>query len=244
MAKQQTNNLIQILFSSFFISHFTGEDLSITDLAVDLTKLDGSYQNMMDGALEEFDGKRFEEAEGSLFKRRLELIENKIDDLVEELKIDIPEPTKVKEAPEATLSYVEDPSIKDNQQNPIVAKWMNRFASMGGNIPFKFDSDDLNNIKKKLFEIAKLQIKYLAMKQVKDEAALEGVFQFHKDFQSVPDACKYYRKQLGDKFSRKLLKEKIKRYAHIYEDSKVLENWSTINKRINSWVQHEENKYN
>lgn len=241
MAKQQANNLIKILCSSFFISHFADEELSVTDLAVDLTKLNGSYQNIMDEALQEFNGMDIEDVEATLFQTRSNRIESKIPNLVDEFRDNAPEP--IKESNGDRLIYVEDCSINDKKETSIIGKWLNRFSSIGGNKCFKFQAEELNDAKKKLLEIARYQIKLEAMRQVSDEAALEGSFQFYKDFKSVPDACKYYRKQLGSKFSRKRLKQKIKRYAHIYEDGEVLKDWSTINGRINSWWHHEENKY-
>ncbi|MDZ7720335.1 MAG: hypothetical protein U5K72_16080 [Balneolaceae bacterium] len=76
-----------------------------------------------------------------------------------------------------------------------------------------------------------------------EEIELEGVFNLKQPFESVPDACHYYENELGDQLTRKILKDRIKKYSTIHENGEKLD-WEVINKRINSWVDHESSKPN
>jgi len=243
MTKQQGNNLIKILCSSLWISHSINKELSVPDLAVDYKKLRGSFHQEMDEALREFDETSMKEVEESPFKPRLSNIDNKISKLSDQFRTNAPKPIKRESPSKGESKYVEIHDI-NVEEHPIIKKWFKKFTFMGGNHCYQFESDDLNTPKRKLSKIASYQIKYDAMQQVEDEASLNGQYHFQKEFQKVPDACKYFRKKLGDQYTRDLLKEKIKNRALIYENGDILEDWSTINRRINAWLHHEKNKYN
>jgi len=244
MSNQKINALTQIFFSSFYVSSFSNQKFSIPDVAIDLTKLSGSYEDQLNTSLQEFDGIRYEDVEDSIFQGRYRRIENKILRLTDKFKVPIPIKRKVSTDDNIEkFVYVEGKSMDKISDDSIIGRWLHKLNPTGGKQYFKFESDDLKEAKKKLLEISRHQIKLIAMDQVADEAALKDSYQFHKDFNSVPDACKHFKKKLGDEYTRDLLKEKIKTYAQIYEDGDILDDWSTINARINAWARHEENKY-
>lgn len=242
LLEEQANTLIRILCSSFYISHYANQELSIPDLAIDYKRLRGSFHQEMDEALFEFDGTSIEEVENPLFKKRLDRIDSKISDLLDQFMENAPEPIKRKASSDEELKYVEEDSVSV-EENPIVEKWLKKFSYMGGNHCYQFEPDDLKNAKRELLDIAKYQIKIEAMEHVADEASLEGKYNFYKEFESVPNACMYFKRQLGEEYTRDLVKQKIKAHARIFENGDTLDDWSTINTRINSWAHHEKNKY-
>ncbi|WP_237854889.1 hypothetical protein [Rhodohalobacter sulfatireducens] len=91
-----------------------------------------------------------------------------------------------------------------------------------------------------LNKIGKAHIKLNIIETVIEDIELEGSFSLKQEFDTVPDACRYYEKELGEEITRDRLKSQIKKFAVFYENGEKVE-WSTINGRINTWV-HDEGK--
>ena len=59
----------------------------------------------------------------------------------------------------------------------------------------------------------------------------------------IRDSCRFYEKELGEDITRDALKSQIKKFAVFSESGEELE-WEVVDKRINSWVDHENSKPN
>ncbi|HEX6982426.1 MAG TPA: hypothetical protein VF181_06675 [Balneolaceae bacterium] len=242
--QKDAKDLLSILCSSFYISLYPDQELSISELAVDLHKLQGLYQDELDKALEEFDGYSTDDIEKAQFLNRQNRLRKKLENLTDEFKRNAPKPIKKPKAESDKPGYEIDEGINSKTENPFIKKWYSRISSLGGDSCYKFNEDDLISAQKELEEISRYKIKLDAMKQVAEEASLQGSYAFYKDFKKVSDACNYYARELGEGLSRKLLKEKIRRYGRITENGEEITDWSVINKRINSWTEYEGNRYN
>lgn len=243
MSQREVNTLIQILCSSFYISRYVDQELPIKELAIDLYKLIGTYGKEAEETLQEFDGYTFEDVEAAIFKSRRNKLKKKLDSLVEKLEFESPEPIRSQNGSGKNSSIYKKADRLNADTHRIIQKWYSEFKALGGSTCYKFEQEEFDEIKKKLKHIARYQIKLKAMDQVAEEASLEGKYKFYKEFESVPDACSYYEKKLGDKVSRDLLKAQIKDKARIIEDGQEV-SWKKINGRINSWVDYENDKPN
>ena len=106
-------------------------------------------------------------------------------------------------------------------------------------IPAEFTT----SIEKPLLTLAKATIKLDVIKTVIEEIELEEKFTLKKEFESVPDACRFFENESGQNLTREKLKNWFKKYVLISQNGEELE-WEIINKRINAWVDHENNKPN
>jgi hypothetical protein len=100
-----------------------------------------------------------------------------------------------------------------------------------------------SSIKKPLLTLAKAIIKSDVIKTVIEEIELEEKFTLRKEFESIPDACRFFESESGQNLTREKLKNWFKKYVLISQNGEELE-WEIINKRINAWVDHENNKPN
>ena len=94
-----------------------------------------------------------------------------------------------------------------------------------------------------LYKLGKSLTKKNIIDTVLEEIELDGQFTLKQEFESIPDACQFYEKELKTALTREKLKAQIKKFAVFYENGEELE-WGLINKRINSWVDHENSKPN
>ncbi|NGP89696.1 hypothetical protein [Fodinibius halophilus] len=241
MSQEKVNTLIQILSSSFYISRHVGQELSIREIAVDLYKLTGLHEMEQEEYLLEFDGYGFEELEDRVFKNRRKKLEETRDRLVESVESVSPEPIKNPDATDKNDSFYKVDKEINGVDDPIVKKWHREFESLGGNSCYVFDQQGFDEIKSKLKKIARYQIKLNAIDKVIEEASLKGKYEFYKEFDSVPDACRYYDKKLGDRVTGERIKNKIRDSARIIEEGEEV-SWEKINNRINSWVRYENGK--
>lgn len=98
-------------------------------------------------------------------------------------------------------------------------------------------------LKTPLDKIGKACIKLNLIETVLEDIDLEGSFRLKQEFETVPDACRFYEKELGEDITRDALKSQIKKFAVFSESGEELE-WEVVDKRINSWVDHENSKPN
>lgn len=96
----------------------------------------------------------------------------------------------------------------------------------------------------KLFEkLGKAIIKREVFDEVQRDVLLDGVYKRIFEFESVPKACEYYKNNIEELFDRKKLKKWIKESVVINEGGMIIDERSTINNRVNSWINHENEKY-
>jgi hypothetical protein len=243
----KTEKLAQIFCSSFYISRYSNEKLSVKELSADVYKILEKYDTQFEDSIKEFDGYSYEETTSKKFKQRRTNIENKLEREIDEVLKTIPFPIK-DESENDKKPYQADENFKFPIESEIVDKWLEKYSAMGGQSEYerecyKFEDEDLKSIVSKLRDAGKYTIKDKAMQKVVDDAAQEGKYKFYKKFEDVPKACKYFDKILGDKVTRAAIKKKIKTYARIIENGEELK-WKVINKRVNAWVAHESNRYN
>lgn len=94
-----------------------------------------------------------------------------------------------------------------------------------------------------LNKLGKARTKLNAIDTVLEEIELDGRYSLRQEFKSVPDACRFYEKELKNAVTREGLKSQIKKFAVFYENGEEVD-WSTINMRINTWVRDEGEKPN
>lgn len=98
-------------------------------------------------------------------------------------------------------------------------------------------------LKASLNKAGKACIKLNLIETVLEDIELEGSFRLKQKFETVPDACRFYEKELEEDVTRDALKSQIKKFAIFSESGGELE-WEVVDKRINSWVDHENSKPN
>lgn len=94
-----------------------------------------------------------------------------------------------------------------------------------------------------LKKIGKACIKLKIIETVLEDIELEGSFNLIQEFETVPDACRFYEKKLGEEITKNRLKSQIKKFAVFFENGEEVE-WAALNKRIDSWVRYENKKPN
>ena len=94
-----------------------------------------------------------------------------------------------------------------------------------------------------LNKLGKARTKLNTIDKVLEDIELDGRYNLRQEFNSVPDACRFYEKELENAVTREDLKSQIKKFAVFYEIGEELE-WGIVDKRINSWVDHENSKPN
>lgn len=107
----------------------------------------------------------------------------------------------------------------------------------------KCNPDIVAPLKAPLNKVGKACIKLNLIETVLEDIELEGSFRLKQEFETVPDACRFYEKELGEDVTRDALKSQIKKFAVFSDSGKELE-WEVVDKRINSWVDHENSKPN
>ncbi len=94
-----------------------------------------------------------------------------------------------------------------------------------------------------LNKLGKARTKLNAIDTVLEDIELDERYNLRQEFESVPDACRFYEKELKNTVTREALKSQIKKFAVFYENGEEVV-WSTINIRINAWVNDEGKKPN
>ncbi|MDR9419738.1 hypothetical protein [Gracilimonas sp.] len=95
-----------------------------------------------------------------------------------------------------------------------------------------------------LLELSEPIIRLEIISEVERSLASFGKYEAKIDFFSVADACRYYIENYEikiselDKPNMRKIKEWVREYAVIYDKGKILNKWSIINARINSWKQN------
>jgi hypothetical protein len=236
-------DLLTILSSSNYISTYSGQNLSISEASIDLHKLMKSYQDERDKVLQSFDSFDIDDIEDPKFLRRLDRSKKKRYEYQNIFNLKVPFPLLEANPAHGEGRFQVDEQFADKIAHPIVAKWYDKYLDFGGKNCFLFKKDELFNSMFKLKKVGQYEIRINAMEKVIDEVSLEGSYTFYREFDSVPDACRYYMGQNGKDYNREKLKEQIGKYARISEKGDPILDWSVINARINSWWYHEENKY-
>jgi len=241
---KEVSDLLTILCSSFYISKHPDEKLSISKASIDLHKITQSFQDEKEKALQTYDNFDTNDIEDPKFIRRLEHLENKQSELERLFILKVPFPVLKKNPAPGEGRFQINEQLTGNITHPIVQEWYEKYTDLGGNHCFLFCQNEIIESSEKLKKIGLYQIRINAMVEVIDEVSLEGSYSFYRNFDSVPDACRYFMGQVGKDYNREELKEKIGKYVQICENGVPISDWSIINARINSWWYHEENKYN
>jgi hypothetical protein len=240
MAKDKTDNESQALMlvqiyccfnrsSSYFFNSF-----SLKELSVDVHKILGSYSDCRKENLKEFDGYSFEMTEEDGFKQKRKAINEKLERLISGVRISKPMPIK-DESDDIEKRYEIDDNFKSRIENELVEKWYDKYDREC----YNFQSKDLQEILNKVKEAGKFKIMDNTRQHVIEETLSNDTYDFYGEFydifKNVPEACRYYADQLGDDLSIKLLKERIRNEATIYDKEGNPHDWDTINIKINTW---------
>jgi hypothetical protein len=236
--KLQALMLVQIYCSFYRSSHYVYNSFSLKELSIDVHKLLGSYNNQREDNLREFDNCSSETTTSKKFRQRKNDILGKLDRLIDEINVTIPLP-RMDESKNIEKPYEIDDNFKFRIESELVEKWYGKY----GRECYNFQYDDLHQVLIKVKEAGRYEIKDGAMQHVAEVTLLEGTFQYYKEFKSVPEACRYYDKILGDKVTRAAIKKKIETHVRIIENGEELK-WKVINKRVNAWVDYESKRYN
>lgn len=233
--------LIKILYSSFYISHYSDQKLSVPELSIDLYKLMNLYQDEMDKSLKEFDGYSIENIEKDSFQKRQKRLHNKLDELMNLFKNNTPQPIG-----RGISSREKSDEFSDQDdgiiENAIIANWCDRYSLLGGTKSLEFQEGDLQIAKEKLIEIARYKIKLEAMKQVSDTAALEGAYNYSRTFEKVADACREIAKELEEPTFKKYLKEVRSERIIIKKDGVKVSDPTKLYNQTYSWWQNQREK--
>lgn len=242
MPDKNINQLITILCSSFHISRYVDEgkgDLSIPDLAIDLSRLEGFYNDTVTESLKEFDGFTNEDIEKSSFQRRLKKLDKKCEELAQVIKRHIPLPLVLpKSLDESNRERSSHLNLQDQIEHELVQKWYHRFALIGGKSCCPFDDSDFIELQKLLQELALYKIKYDAMKEVEDNAALNGQYNFSRTFNNVPDACRWLYDQLEEPTLHYLVEQLRGDRIIIEKDGLPMTDSQKIYNQAYSWYQN------
>jgi len=243
MTKEVTD-LLTIICSSFYISKYSDQKLSISKASIDLHKITQSYQDEKDKALQSFDNFVIDNIEDPKFIRRLDRLVNKKREYETLFLLKNPFPLLKKNPVPGETQLQINEQFAGSITHPIVQKWYEKYTDLGGKHCYLFSQNEIFESIEKLKKIGLYQIKINAMEQVIDEVSLEESYSFYRNFDSVPEACRYLMGQDGNAFNRVELKKQMAKYVRICEKGVPISDWSIINARINSWWHHEENKYN
>lgn len=226
---------------------------SLTDAAVIYAKIEDSTGELGNSYKKEFDGLDIAEMKDKGFYRRLENLTKKENELEEALDNKLPivnwKDVSKQNKPLVKLYGTYTLPAGDEYSEELIT-FIHSLKQYFGysteqDLPIiNFPDSSAKALHGSLIELGKIAIKIKAMKEVEEEIDLKGTYQYYQRFESVPATCEYFTKKLGESVTRELLKNKIKEYARIYDEDLPVEDWGTINKRINSWVSHEGEKYN
>lgn len=226
---------------------------SLLDAAVICVEIEDSNGKLENSYKKEFDGLDITEMEDKGFDRRLKSLVKKENELEQALDNKLPvvkgKDDSKKNMPLDKLFGTYTLPVGEEFSEVLITfiHSLKRYFgySTGQNLPIiDFPDSSAKALHSLLIELGKIAIKIRAMKEVKDDIDLHGQFNYYVRFEGVPEACEYFAKKLGESVTRELLKDKIKEYARIYDNESLIQDWKVINKRINSWVSHESEKYN
>lgn len=226
---------------------------SLRDAAIIYVKMGDSNKKFENSYKIEFDGLDISTMKNIRFNKRLKNLSKKVDDLEEELSNKLPvfemEDDSKKDMPLDKIYGTYKPPGEDNHPEVLMTfiHSLNRYFGYSPENELSiinFPESSAKALHTSLIELGKISIKLRVMNEVEDEIDLNGVYNFYLNFESVPAACEYFTNELGESVTRELLKEKIKEVARVHDEGLLIEDWSIINKRINSWVSYEGEKYN
>ena len=226
---------------------------SLKDAAVIYVKIEDSSGKLENGYKKEFDGLDVSEMEDKRFDKRVENLVKKEKELEQALDNNLP----VVEGKDDSIKKLSLDRLFETYTLPAgedYSEALNTFIhslkryfgySTDQELPIiDFPETSAKALHGSLIELGKISLKLRVMKEVEEEIDLNGSYNYYLRFESVPAACEYYTNELGDSVTRELLKNKIQEYARIYDEDSLIKEWGIINKRINSWVSHEGEKYN
>jgi len=235
----QSKLLLSIVCSSFNISRYADEgegDLSIADLAVDLCKLEETYNDQWIVALKEFDRYTTEDVEKASFQNRLTKLQDKCQQLEQNVKQNMPQPlTRQIEGETKRLTL----DIDKKSNHTLTHKWVKKYNELGGNSCYRFNKTDLEAVKSDLEEISQYKIKVEAMKHVEDRAMLTGSFTFERKFSSVPEACRWLEDQIEMVTFKKLEKEIRSERIVIQNGDEILDDSKKLYDNTYSWYKNQ-----
>lgn len=225
---------------------------SLTDAAVIYVKIEDPTDKLENHCKKEFDGLEISEMKDKGFDRRLENLENKEAELEQALANKLPV-YEIKDDSEKHMALSDiygTYTLPAGDYSEALSTFIHSLKRYFGystdqELPIiDFPESSAKALHGSLIELGKISLKLRVMKEVEEEIDLNGLYNFYLRFESVPAACEYFTNQLGETVTRKLLKNKIKEFARIYDEDSLIDEWGIINKRINSWVSHEGEKYN
>lgn len=233
-----SKKLAQILNSSFFISRYANQELSIPAISLDLYKIEEVYENEWEKNLVEFDGYGLEEIESKAFQMRHHKLKEKLGNLLTSYRYDASQPI-IKKLDENKIEYRIADNFTQKIEHPITEKWYKKYTQMGGNKCFEFQEKDLEESRKRLIEIARYNIKLEAMQHISDEIYLEGTYHYSQKFDTVADACRWLSSKIEKPTREKYLNEIRSDRIIIEKNGKELTNPDTLYNHTYSWWQNQ-----
>ncbi len=244
--KEQKKLLLSILYTSNCLSRFLLDNLPCSKLAIYYLEIDGSYSKIKREYRQELIGLKGESfgSEAQKFKRK------KIVQLISKLQLELTTTRSISSEDQKVTSKFE--LSRSPEFNEVLLKFHSICEKeIGEKVDVITIPDNLiakwDNI---LMRLGKANLKLEILVEAEEEAILNGSYKGFEEFEFVPDACRFYRKKnlkdfdLESEDDIRALKEWINESVIIKKNGEILEDLSTINKRVNAWINHEKNKYN
>lgn len=173
------------------------------------------------------------------FQTKKKSVDSLVRSLMAELIFGIPD---LKDAVKYSLSFE---MVKGKIPKAIILELFTKqqVEKKGKVTVIKMPHKYVNGMFKQFLKLGKALIRQEIINEVEREALINGEYRAVLEFTSVPNACKHYKNENGNYYELKGLKDWIKEWVIIYEGEDILEDWGKINKRINSWNDHESEKY-
>lgn len=236
---KQQKILLDLICTSRNVSGYSDSLPSLPQAAVMFTKLEGTHDEIEMENKKAFDGIDESGISDPGFEKKKETLQQITDRQEHIIENNIP----------ANKNYASYSITLDQIKSDALRAFCLTFNHYSGSKQVReitltdFPDQTISSLMEPLTLLGTALIKLEVLRHIEEEVAFRGSYLFYKRFDSVPDACRYYSDQFADTCTRKLLKERVKTYARIYDDGKELTDWSLINTRINAWWHHEENKY-
>tara|TARA_R110000868_G_scaffold408928_1_gene693239 strand:- start:3697 stop:4431 length:735 start_codon:yes stop_codon:yes gene_type:complete len=232
--------VLDVLYTSKGINRMIGFEPPLKEAALFIIKNEDMIWEARRVTRKQYSGINEDQLISDKFQKKKEAIDSLIKSLKSDLLSSIPDFQE--DDSEYTVSLIE---LDEEGIEPILNTLYSQYKVVqGSSISIRSMNNQyvkkLGNLLKKL---GRALIKKEVIDEVEREVLLNGIYNIFLEFTSVPDACNYYENKNKDDFDIQLLKVFIREKVIIYDNDEIQENWSVINKRINSWDDHENKKY-
>lgn len=244
--KEQIQILLSVFYTSESISRFIGDELPYSDLAIEYLKIEGKYSEIKKDYRKQFKGFTENSIETKLLDNKKKSISDLINSLKSELRFTFPKHSTKGEEKSTKFNLK---GTKEWQEILLIFHSQCR-KNVGEEVFLKtIPKEQIPKLANSLLKLGKAELQLEVLMEVREKIILNGIYKGIEEFETVPEACRSYQKDKSKDFDVeklddiKSLKEWFKECVEIIEDGDRLYDRYTINTRINSWVNHEKNKY-